>query len=32
MSTAVVTQIKNQADPEFLALQYQEEQNEKEFI
>lgn len=32
MSTAVVTQIKNQADPEFLAQQYQEEQNEKEFI
>jgi len=25
MSTAVVTQIKNQADPEFMAFQYKEE-------
>jgi len=25
MSTAVVTQLKNQADPEFMALQYKEE-------
>ena len=32
MSTAVVTQIKKQADPEFMAFQYKEEQSEKQFL
>lgn len=32
MSNAVITQMKNQADPEYLALQYQEEQNDKQFL